>query len=384
MVPFILVSAEKIPDYNNPYAPIFFDQAVYSWTDKIKITIIAPSWNTDTHLIDDIGVDSGHHIKISSRTKSLEPFRLTETGPNTGIFSGEVILTGFSHDVDGDKKIDTNPRTTGTGPTNGYLESERDTSVTVSFEFANGVVLTNSVPITWNTGKIKFLNDLSDIDNPATIQLVDRDLNLNPEAIDHAVIKVFSDSDIAGITIDGIETSPSSGIFQSTIFFTMDSHSSGNRLHVKPGDLVTIKYDDYTLPKPYSTSDHLEITTSKKIEFETSPQSISINKLLVADNLGNPKSELKQNDQFQIVATIQNQQNFQLPFVYLIQVTNDQNSVVGLLWIVGVINPDQILDVSQSWMADHGGHYKIETFVWSSLQDPIALSNTEILDIFVK
>ena len=37
------VYAEQIPDYDKPYAPIFTDKPVYSWTDKVKITILAPS-----------------------------------------------------------------------------------------------------------------------------------------------------------------------------------------------------------------------------------------------------------------------------------------------------------------------------------------------------
>ena len=81
------------------------------------------------------------------------------TGPNTGIFAAEVILTGFLHDVDGDGDFDTVPRTGGTGPTNGFLESERDSAVTVSFEFADGLVLTESFPVTWNVGTIKFENE---------------------------------------------------------------------------------------------------------------------------------------------------------------------------------------------------------------------------------
>ena len=41
--------AEQIPDYNNPYAPIYTDKEVYTWTDKMKITIVAPSWNENVH-----------------------------------------------------------------------------------------------------------------------------------------------------------------------------------------------------------------------------------------------------------------------------------------------------------------------------------------------
>jgi len=95
--PLILFPAfgESIPDYNEPYSPIFTDKAIYSWTDKIKITIIVPSWNTDRHLIDTIGDTEEHPIKISSREHSLEPYRFTETDVNSGIFTAEVILTGF-------------------------------------------------------------------------------------------------------------------------------------------------------------------------------------------------------------------------------------------------------------------------------------------------
>ena len=93
---------ESIPDYDKPYSPIFTDKVIYSWTDKIKITIIVPSWNTDKYLIDSIGDTEDHPIKISTSKHSLEPYRFTETDVNSGIFTAEVILTGFSHDADGD------------------------------------------------------------------------------------------------------------------------------------------------------------------------------------------------------------------------------------------------------------------------------------------
>jgi len=38
LFPLILFPAfgESIPDYDDPYAPIFFDKTTYTWTDKIK------------------------------------------------------------------------------------------------------------------------------------------------------------------------------------------------------------------------------------------------------------------------------------------------------------------------------------------------------------
>ena len=61
------------PNYNDPYSPIFTDKPVYTWTDKIIMKIIAPSWNTDRHLIDSIGDDDGHFIKISTRENIWNP-----------------------------------------------------------------------------------------------------------------------------------------------------------------------------------------------------------------------------------------------------------------------------------------------------------------------
>ena len=55
MFQFLLLSllllpafGQTVPDYDDPYSPIFTDKPVYSWTDKMKITIISPSWNSDT------------------------------------------------------------------------------------------------------------------------------------------------------------------------------------------------------------------------------------------------------------------------------------------------------------------------------------------------
>ena len=92
-----------------------------------------------------------------------------------------------------------------------FLEVERDSAVTVSFEFADGVVLSESVPISWNLGTIKFENEIFFNDDSVIVRVIDPDMNLNPEAIDHISVEVFSDSDVGGITANAIETSESSG-----------------------------------------------------------------------------------------------------------------------------------------------------------------------------
>ena len=372
---FLPAYAEQIPDYDKPYSPIFTDKSVYSWTDKIKITILAPSWNSDRDLIDSIGDDEYNPIKISTGDHHLEPYRFTETGVNTGIFTAEVTLTGFPHDADGDGDIDTIPRTLGNGPTSGFLEVDRDSGITISFEFADGVVLTESVLTTWNMGDVRFSEDNFISDKSALIRVIDPDLNLNPEALDQIPIQVSSDSDAAGIEVTAIETSESSGMFVVTITFTQNLSSSGNRLLALPEDEIYAKYDDHTLPKPYSTSDNLEIITlARVVSSIPSLEKISNSQITLTDSSSNPLKSFQANNRIQIVGSVTNEQNFDQKFVYLIQVKDHNNSVVSLSWMSGELSGKQNLSVSQSWLPKNSGTFFIESYVWNSLEDQIALS----------
>ncbi len=327
----------------------------------------------------------GHFIKISTRENSLEPYRFTETDVNTGIFTAEIILTGFSHDVDGDGNFDTTPRTTGTGPTSGFLEVNRDSAVTISFEFADGVVMTESVPVKWNIGAIQFTQDTFLSGDTVMIRVVDFDMNLNPEALDHISVQIFSDSDVAGITINAIETSESSGMFTGVISLSQTSTSSGNRLYSIFGDEIFAKYDDYTLPKPYSTSDNLEIITSANFESSVLPiNRLENTSIHFSDGLGNSLQSFSTNNQMQIIGTITNVNDFKQKFTYIFQVKNDVNYVESISWIQGELTSNQSLDVSQSWFPKKSGIYEIETFVWSSLNDPLVLSQSRSVSITVK
>ncbi len=366
---------ESTPDYEKPYSPIFTDKSVYSWTDKIKMTIIAPSWNADKDLIDSIGNTQDHPIKISTREHSLEPYRFTETDVNSGIFTAEVILTGFTHDVNGDGKIDTTPRTMGTGPTSGFLEVDRDSAVTISFEFADGVILTESAPVRWNTGSVLFTQEVFLLDEIVTVRIIDSDMNLNPEALDHIPIQISSDSDIAGFEVDGIETSESSGMFVATFSLSQSSTTSGSRLYSIPGDKISAKYDDYTLPKPYSISDNLSIETFALVDSNIAPiDRIDNHRIKFSDALGNSLQSFSPYNQLQIVGTIVNPNEFDQKFVCLFQVKNENNLVESISWVQGVLSSGQSLDVSQSWTPKNSGNYKIETFVWNSIGDPTVLA----------
>ena len=377
------IYAESIPDYDKPFAPIYTDKPGYSWTDKIIISINAPSWNSNSNKIDSIGESESHPIKISSGENFLKPYRLTETSSGSGIFSGEIILTGFSHDVDGDGNFDTNPKTFGNGPTNGFLEVENNDSITISFEFADGVVLIESIPITWNMGVIQFSKDIFLTSDSVEIRVIDHDMNLNPEAIDTITIEVFSDSDRGGIQVVATETSERSGDFIANISLSTNT-SSGNRLYAVPGDSIFTKYDDHTLPKPFSKSDEISIETSAIIDHSLSPiNRIQTSPISFSDSFGNPVTSIISQKQMQIVGKIENHIDYDQEFIYFIQIKNSDFDVISLSWIQGQLSSKQILDVSLSWIPEKSDTYFLETYVWNSLNELTPMSPPTFTTIFV-
>ncbi|MGQ0794806.1 MAG: hypothetical protein ACT4N5_01295 [Nitrosopumilaceae archaeon] len=372
---FSVASAEPIPNYYKPYAPIATDKQVYSWTDKIQIMINAPSWNENKNGIDSIGDHQGYHIKISTHGHDLEPYKLVETSQNSGVFTGEVTLTGFSHDADGDGKIDTHPRTLGSGPTSGFLEADRDDGITISFEFADGVVLTQIAQIRWNEGIISFDKPSYLPDETARIQIIDPDMNLNPESSDTVTVEISSDSDIAGIKIDATETDEDSGIFVANLSFTSRDKSSGNRLHAIFDDTLYAKNVDHTLPSPFGVADNLEITT-ESILSSNSPSSnkVTLENVMLTDSSGKIVQKPMVGQQLHVAAEIKNRQDYEQPFVYLVQVTDSTGIVVALSWSKGSIAVDQKLGVSQSWSPNKLDTYTVETFVWKSIDNTLPLS----------
>ena len=71
-----------------------------------------------------------------------------------------------------------------------------------------------------------------------------------------------------------------------------------------------------------------------------------------------------------------NKQNYKQEFVYLIQVTNEDGKVVSYSWLHGHLNPYQILNVGVTWQPQQEGLYSVETFVWKSLNFPLALAES--------
>ena len=219
-------------------ATIDLDQKVYSWTDKVYITIVAPDHNFDNNLIDEIGETDEDPLRVATKGYDLDNYRLVETGFDTGIFTGEVILTGFKHDATGKGE----PRHIGDGPTDGYLPTPSDGGISVSYEFSEDETVFTSSIIRWNIGDVQWLEASYPASGTGVLRVIDPDRNLNPEAVDNFDVNIASNTDASGITLTVTETNEATGIFEGTVFFTTTGGSSGHRLRVSEGDTVTADY----------------------------------------------------------------------------------------------------------------------------------------------
>ena len=371
-------------------ATVSLDQKVYTWTDKVYITIVAPDHNFDGDLVDEIGSGASDPIKVSTRGADLDNYKLVETGTDTGIFTGEVILTGFNnHDADGDGSDgdasgETRPANDG-GPTDGLLQADDDDGITVSFEFSEDETVVGSALVRWNIGEVQWLEASYPASGTGVVRVIDPDLNLNPEAVDNFDVDVWSDSDAGGIDLTVTETNESTGIFEGTVFFTVSQESSGHRLRVAEGDTVTAEYEDGTLPDPYTTADELDVTATSLIGTVVPPLSRApIGNLRVVDAFGGSLSTADVDQQVQISADLANGQDREQAFAYLVQIQDDVGVTVSLAWLEGSLTSGQSFSPSLSWIPIDAGTYTVTAFVWESLDNPTALSPQATLTITVQ
>jgi len=163
-------------------------------------------------------------------------------------------------------------------------------------------------------GEIKFGDDIVTMDQQVSVILSDRDVSSRPWDSGAVQVRVWSDTDQGGITLDLRHErdwwvmQADDQTFYGTLFLTSDQDSldmdaggkggircyqgecyerGSARLHAQPGDHIYVQYKDYTLPKPYSldgcgmpgkysvtfepsTCEHLDIYNFAKVK-EASP-----------------------------------------------------------------------------------------------------------------
>ncbi len=369
--------------------PIQFNKQVFSWTDRVNITIYAPELDSDPNLIDTIGETQNNKLTVCT-TGHCIPYKLSETGADTGIFSGYVDLTGDpsqkgSEGIDGNGENPTGIMSTCNpicGPTGGMLPATGSDGISVSFEYNQDQTITGSALIRWNMGEIQWLQPNYPSNGQGILQIVDPDMSLDPDTISKFDTPVWSDSDSGGIKLTMTETNAGSGIFQGTVDFSTQYPSSGNRLHVSDGDTVTGEYIDRTPPPPAFSSGQEQLLATATVGTVLPPlERVPTSNARIIDSTGKTLNKIISGQQIEIVSDVTNKINRDQAFAYLVQIQDENGITLSLSWITGSLSPNQNMSLSQSWIPESSGTYTAQIFVWQGVTDPNALSSPLMLQI---
>jgi hypothetical protein len=249
--------------------------------------IYAPGWNVDSDKRDRIGAESESALTITSRSgsanhelgvcKDSDSEGLIETGTDTGVFYGRLKLSGMDHDMtnDGVKETGLGGTSCKNSPFDEYakIETGRDGAVTVNWEYnpEDNKVITKSFTYGWNVGTISFLEESYAIGDMVEFKFKDKDLgDIGKDKAD-IDFRVWSDSDLAGITVN--ITQDKNYKMKNPFHFLLidDDTSRGDRLYAQEGDTIYVEYQDTTLPKvgpngeSWSKSDHIEIIATTSV-----------------------------------------------------------------------------------------------------------------------
>ncbi|MCH2604120.1 MAG: hypothetical protein MKZ80_01795, partial [Candidatus Nitrosopelagicus sp.] len=98
---------------------------------------------------------------------------------------------------------------------------------------------------------------------------------------------------------------------------------------------------------------------------------------------GNSLAEVAVDQQVQIEADLVNGTDADQSFAYLVQVQDGNGVTVSLAWITGSLAAGQSFSPALSWIPSDAGSYEATVFVWESVDNPSALSDTVSVSIDV-
>ena len=195
-------------------ALIELDKAVYNWTDSVYFTITSPDHNVNSASEEQIGTTS-LPIQVTTRAGKLcastdtngATYLADEDAPASGVFTGEVALTGFDHTMSSDTVLtnvnkQSGTATCGTTSSGGTLAtSSQSDGVSVSYEYNDGSVIVASASIVWNIGEASFDSSVASAGGSSVFTVVDPDENLDSTITDAFTVAIFSDSDSGGFSL---------------------------------------------------------------------------------------------------------------------------------------------------------------------------------------
>ena len=191
-----------------------------------------------------------------------------------------------------------------------------------------------------------------------------------------------------------LEESPDNqGVFEGTLDYT-----TVNRLDVLDKDVYTntsptssnptfIVIEDQThTPKLQITYKDMRANLPNTLvgtSGTTHIDRVTTSNLQLTDSLGDAIDTITAGTQVQITTDLSNIQNTDQPFAYLVQIQDDDGTIVAISWISGSLPDNHSFTSSASWTPTETGAYTVTAFVWESVDDPTILSSPITVDVNV-
>lgn len=349
-----------------------FDKNTYQPFDKAAISIEYPSANNDESVYDVVSA------LISTSSGESQEIMLTERHPDSGIFiSEELVLTPVPEIYNGD------------------LFVQRDDDLIIEFTDASNNTHAKRVDVNFYGSGVTLGSSSVGLEESLEIFVWDIDMNRRPHAIDTLEVRVWSITDKGGLLLTLRESADSPGIFHESIWFTEHEASSGTRLRASPGDIITVKYTDNTLPFPaslktngFETVDVLELFASAILGDEcyscSAVESLEIS-LPILSFSGGKSSEnaIKIAESIEIASEIRNLKDMRQEFVYVLQVTEREGVTAFLSMAESELGAKESVEVKRIWMPKSSGNYQIQLFLWKEIENPVVLSPMRSLEVSV-
>ena len=104
----------------------------------------------------------------------------------------------------------------------------------------------------------------------------------------------------------------------------------------------------------------------------------------LVDATGTPITDrINVNQKFYIATNISSESADDQNFVYIVQVADEDGTIVLLEWFSGEIAREQRLNIAVSWVPSSPGTYTAEVFLWDSLHDQNALDSNKAVTISI-
>jgi hypothetical protein len=355
-------------------ADIIFDKETYTPFDRVLVTIVDSAANVRPDVKDTLGGNARVRIIVGGSSQDVTA-QFEETAVNSGVFKPRppndngFLIQGINNRV-----------VPGDGIRVEYRSPDRQTEIT------------KSVPIVFSNGTISLDKDSYKPNETVVITINDPDENRNPDIPDQFEVKVVSTTDPTGIKVSVRETGDRTGVFKGEVILTTGLLSSGNRLQVREGDIITVTYTDETLPNAQTlvtqlvnrnqqglrTLQTLDVQASAIVGVLLAPtERTAVAKPSLRDQAGNVLTQASVDVPVSIASSIKNNTQQPQKFVYIVQVKDADGFVVSISTVGGTLPAGQSFDVSASWTPTAAGTYTIEVFVWNELGKPSPLSKVE-------